>query len=82
MQEAFTVVRAGMKANRDKRAGSLKNPLARGRGSESGANVWAFTHALKVEEAHPGKWRRHEKERQPASTVEQRKTKQEGKGHE
>jgi hypothetical protein len=39
MREAFTVVRAGAKVNRDKRAGKLKNPLARGRGSESGADV-------------------------------------------
>jgi hypothetical protein len=37
MREAFTVVRAGAKVNRDKRAGNLKNPLARGRRSESGA---------------------------------------------
>ena len=39
MQEAFTVVRVGAKGNCDKRAGNLKNPLALGRGSESGAYV-------------------------------------------
>jgi hypothetical protein len=39
MQEAFTVDWVGAKVNRDKRAGNLKNPLARGRGSESGADV-------------------------------------------
>ena len=39
MQEALTVVRVGAKGNRDRRAGNLKNPLSRGRGSESGADV-------------------------------------------
>jgi hypothetical protein len=39
MQEAFTVARVGAKVNRDMRAGNLKNPLARGRGPESGAYV-------------------------------------------
>jgi hypothetical protein len=55
MREAFTAVRVGAKVNRDKRAGNLKNPLARGRGSESGADV---RQVIRERERTHGLWRK------------------------
>jgi hypothetical protein len=45
-------------------------------------NDRAFTRALKVREANTGTWRQHETKRQLAGTVERRKMRREGKGHE